>query len=246
MVGQAVLVTGASSGIGRATAVYLSELGARVVVLARNARGLEETLGRMQGTNHRAEVMDLNETDSIPARVRKIAEEVAPLRGIVHCAGIQQTLGLSMANAARIDAAMHINVSSAMMLIKGFRQKGCATPGGSVVLISSVAGLAGQPGISIYSATKAALIGLAKSAAIELAREGLRVNCVAPGYVETEMARRVRETLTPEQFEAIQRRHPLGIGSPVDVAGAVAFLLAETGKWITGTTLVVDGGYVAC
>src|ERR1019366_3701678 len=96
--------------------------------------------------------------------------------------------------------------------------------------------------VSVYAASKAALIGLVKSAALEFVTEGMRLNCVAPGHVETEMGEQFRDSLTPEQFAAIERLHPLGLGKPRDVAGAVAYLLAETGRWITGTTLVVDGG----
>ena len=140
---------------------------------------------------------------------------------------------------------MRVNFTTAVMLVKAFRQKGCCSRGSSVVLLSSVAGLTGRPAISIYAASKAALIGFSKAAALELAPEGIRVNCVAPGYVATEMWGDVSETLTGEQFEAIRAMHPLGIGNPRDVAYPIAFLLAETGRWITGTTLVVDGGYTS-
>ncbi len=242
---RTILVTGASSGIGRETAILLSELGARVILAGRDRDRLEETRNRMQNGDHRVECFDLCQADSIPEWVKRIVSEVGPLHGLVHSAGIHRAAGIQMANTARIDAVMHSNVTTAIMLTKALRQKGCAARGGSLVLLSSVAGLAGQAGISIYSASKAALMGFVRSAALELAPEGLRVNCVAPGYVDTEMAQRFREVLTDEQYQAIQRMHPLGIGQPRDVANAIAFLLAETGRWITGSTLVLDGGYTA-
>ncbi len=140
---------------------------------------------------------------------------------------------------------MRINFTSAVMLTKAFRQTGGSTPGSSVVFLSSITGMVGRPAISIYSASKAALIGLTKSLAIELARDRVRVNCVAPAFVQSEMSERLREMLTPEQFEAIEKMHPLGLGTARGVANAVAFLLADTGRWITGSVLVVDGGYSA-
>lgn len=245
MTGRTVLVTGASSGIGRETALVLSELGARVVLAGRDRQRLEETQARLHGPGHLIEVFDLGEVDAIPAWMAGLVSRAGPLHGLVHSAGVQQTIALQMLNAKRIDEQMRINVQAGMLLVKGFRQKGCSVTGGSVVLISSTAGLVGRAGISIYSASKAALFGFARSAAMELAAQGLRINCLAPGHVDTEMGQRVQETLSAEQFEAIRREHPLGIGAARDVAWAAAFLLAETGRWITGTTLTVDGGLTA-
>jgi NAD(P)-dependent dehydrogenase (short-subunit alcohol dehydrogenase family) len=244
LTGRTILVSGASSGIGRETAIVLSELGARVILSGRDPQRLRETLEQLQGEGHRAEPFDLTEIEAIPEWIKRLTA-AGPLHGLVHSAGVQQTMAIQMTNAARLEALLRTNVTAAVMLVKGFRQKGCTVPGGSVVLISSAAGLVGRPGVTAYSASKAALIGFAKSAALELAREKLRVNCVAPGYVETEMIQRLRETITEEQFASIERQHALGIGTPRDVAWAAAFLLADTGRWITGTTLVVDGGYTA-
>jgi NAD(P)-dependent dehydrogenase (short-subunit alcohol dehydrogenase family) len=106
-------------------------------------------------------------------------------------------------------------------------------------------GLAGKRDLSVYSASKAALSGMARSLAVELAPERIRVNCIAPAFVETGMLDELREFLPPEQFEAVEKAHPLGFGKPRDVANAIAFLVAATGRWITGTTLVLDGGYSA-
>ena len=245
MKGRTILVTGASSGIGRETAILLSELEANVILAGRNRERLEETRDRLRGSAHRIETFDLNDAAAIPAWLKKITLETGPLSGLVHSAGIQKTIPLRVVSVPSIEAIMRTNVTSAIMLMNGFRQRGCSVRGGSVVLISSVAGLVGQPAIGAYSASKAALIGFTKSSAMELAPEGLRVNCVAPGYVDTEMALEFRDKLPAEQFEAIAQMHPLGLGKPLDVAYAIAFLLAETGRWITGTTLVVDGGYTA-
>jgi len=245
MTGRTVLVTGASSGIGRETAILLSELEATVIIAGRNRERLSGTRERMRGSRHRIEAFDLGDAAAIPAWIKRLALETGPLFGLVHSAGIHKVAPLRMMSPAGIEEVMRANVTSAMMLVSGFRQRGCSVRGSSIVLISSVAGLAGQAGIGAYSASKAALIGFSRSAAMELAGEGIRVNCVAPGIVETEMADELREKVTAEQFAAIEAMHPLGLGKPLDVAFATAFLLGDTARWITGTTLVVDGGYTA-
>jgi NAD(P)-dependent dehydrogenase (short-subunit alcohol dehydrogenase family) len=245
LTGCTVLLTGASSGIGRDTAILLSELNARLVLGARNRERLEQTLQSLNGTGHRIEDFDLASVDEIPTWIKKIAADSGPLHGLVHCAGIHSAHPLRILSAEKLEHVMRINVSSALMLAKGFRQKGCFVPGGSIVLLSSVAGLVGEPGVSAYAASKAAIAGLTRSLAMELAGQNIRVNCVAPGFVQTEMTDRLRESLSPEQFSAVEALHPLGLGTPRDVAHGIAFLLAATGRWITGSTLVIDGGYTA-
>lgn len=245
LVDRTIMVTGASSGIGRETAILLSQLGARVVLVGRNRGELETTLSRLEGAGHVVAPFDLTSVDDIPRWMKELVPQSGALHGLVHSAGIQLTKPLRVVSSGDIDQVMTINVSAACGLVRGFRQKGVVAPPGSVVLLSSVSGIAGQPGNSVYSASKGALVALARSLALELAREKIRVNCVAPALVHTEMAEKMREALTPEQFDQIDKMHPLGIGLPRDVAHAIAFLLADTGRWITGTTLVVDGGYTA-
>ncbi len=242
---RTILVTGASSGIGRETAVLLSQLGARLVLVARDRDRLEQTLSMLDGSSHEILVCDLLDVDKIPEWMKNVSSSCGPLSGLVHSAGVQITKPLRTLSNSNIQDVMTINVTASFGLIKGFRQKGVCTNPGSVVLLSSVMGLVGQPGISAYSASKGALVSLVKSLALELARENIRVNCVAPAHVHTEMADKLQSTLSDEQVESIVRMHPLGIGTPRDVANSIAFLLADTGRWITGTTLVVDGGYTA-
>lgn len=243
--GKLVLVTGASSGIGRETAIFLSECHARLVLVARNRERLEETASLLHGSGHRIEVCDLTAADEIPAWIKGLCEELGPLHGLVHSAGVHSALPLRILTTEKLESVMRVNVSAALMLAKGFRQKGCSAAGSALVLVSSAAALVGEAGVSAYAASKAALIGLSRSLAVELASQRIRVNCVAPGVVQTEMSDRLRGALTPEQFAALEAKHPLGLGSARDVAHAIGFLLAETGRWITGTTLVIDGGYTA-
>lgn len=243
--GRRFLVTGASGGIGREVAKLLSELGGEVIACGRDTGRLNQTLASLSGKGHRAEIFDLEAVDQIPAWLKRLATEAGPLDGVVHSAGVHQLLPVRFVNAAKIDAVMRTNVSAALMLARGLSQKGCHAARSSLVLLSSVVATAGQPGISVYAASKASLIGLCRSLAMELAKEGVRVNCVAPGTIETDMAEHLRELLTPEQFLEIQRMHPLGLGTASDVAQAVAYLCSDAGRWVTGTTLTVDGGYSA-
>jgi NAD(P)-dependent dehydrogenase (short-subunit alcohol dehydrogenase family) len=239
-----VLVTGASSGIGRETAILLSRLNARVVLVGRNEARLQETLHSLDGAGHVISAFDLSATNEIAGWMKTLVSETGPLKALVHAAGKQLTMPMRMLSGPAFDDLIRTNLTSAAMLTRGFCQKSCRTANASVVYVSSVMGLVGKPGIAAYSASKAALIGMTRSLAVELAPE-VRVNCVAPAFVESEMLDQVRAALPPEQFEAMERAHPLGFGKPRDVANAIAFLISDTGRWITGTTLTVDGGYSA-
>ncbi|WZO99623.1 SDR family NAD(P)-dependent oxidoreductase [Isosphaeraceae bacterium EP7] len=243
--GRTVLVTGASSGIGRETAVLLSQLGARLILIARDRARLEETALRLAGAGHIIESHDLSEPEPIMGWVKELGRRVGGLNGLVHAAGLHSIVPIRMLEPGELDGLWRINVAAAVQLVRGFRQKGVASRPSSVVLLASITGLTGQPGVSAYAATKGALIAFTKSAAMEMARENIRVNCVAPSLVKTAMTDRILKNLDEGQRSAVELLHPLGLGEPVDVANAIAFLLAETGRWITGTTLVVDGGFTA-
>lgn len=242
--GRTILVTGASSGIGRETAVLLSRLNARVVLAARNRDRLERTLELLEGPGHTIECFDFTALDAIPVWVKSVVSRAGALHGLVHSAGRSGVFPVRSMTASQIDEILQINLSAALLLAKGFRQKGCHAEPACLVLLSSVAGLRGHAGISAYTASKSALIGVTRSLALELTRDGIRVNCVAPGLVATEMAAQLDEQ-TIEGRGAVENAHPLGAGKPRDVANAIAFLLSDAARWITGSTLVVDGGYTA-
>ena len=244
LTGRTILITGASSGIGRDTAMLLSQSHARLILAARNADRLEQTRSALEGTGHQIEVFDLTALDAIPAWIKDIASRFGPLHGVVHSAGVYEVVPLRILTAPKLEEIMRVNLSAALLLAKGFRQKGCHADGGSLVLLSSVAGLRGHAGLSAYTASKSALFGLARSLAIELARDGIRVNCVAPGLVATEMSTQFEEQ-TLREMTGVESEYPLGIGKPRDVANGIAFLLSDAARWITGTTLTIDGGYSA-
>jgi len=236
-------VTGGSSGIGRETAVVLAGLGAQVIVTGRRAAELEVTVSQMPKGNHASEPFDLEQLEAIPEWVKGLASRYGPFHGLVHAAGIQKTVGLAGLSVSLLHQTFRVNFDSAVMLAKGFRQKGCLSTTASVVFISSVTALVGLPATSAYAASKAALIGLTRSLASELARQGIRVNCIAPGVVQSDMSDRIRQTIGDDQFAALIDQHPLGAGSAWDVAWASAYLLSDAAAWMTGQTLVLDGGF---
>jgi NAD(P)-dependent dehydrogenase (short-subunit alcohol dehydrogenase family) len=246
MEGKTVLVTGASSGIGRSTSILLSQLGARVALAGRNQDRLTETLKSLEGDGHHVAPFDLTQLAEIRQWTAGLVERIGPLDGLVCAAGVSSLRPLRVLDTAHLDEIMRINFYAAVELTTAFCRKKNHQPGSSIVLVASVAGMTGVPARAAYSASKGALISFARSAAVELAPGGVRVNCVAPAYVDTEMYQSARQELSPEKLDTLVRAtQPLGLGSPVDVANAIAFLLAGTGRWITGSVLAVDGGYMA-
>lgn len=247
LTGKTILVTGASSGIGRSVAVLLSQLGARVVLAGRREGALEETRALMdEPASHLAETFDLGETDAIPEWLKGVrARAGAPLDGVVHSAGISNTMSIRVSNRKNIDHMMIPNVYAALGLLRGISTKGVAAPAASVVLLSSVASISGSPGLVTYAGTKGALNSIVRSAAKELGPKQIRVNAIAPGYVATPMYEEMKATTPGEVIARLEEQHFLGIPRPEEVAVMAAYLLSDAARVVTGTTLVIDGGYSA-
>lgn len=232
-----ILITGASSGIGRSTAILCSQLGARLTITGRNNIRLNETLSLLEGENHNSVVSDL----SISSNLKDLAEILPSLDGIVHCAGIHENCTTRFLNLEMMESLMNINYFSIVQLISYILQKKKLRKGASVVLISSVAAFRyAEIGNALYSSTKAALSSYSRVLALELSKRSIRVNTVSPGMVKTPMQKSF--DVTPEQFEKDKQNYPLGYGEPEYIANAIVFLLSDMAKWITGSDLVIDGG----
>lgn len=237
-----VLVTGASSGIGRATAILISELGGKVIAVGREESTLKKTMDQLTGEGHQLNVFDLAEAELIPKWMQEIASQ-GRLDGLVHMAGIHGAKPLRVSDVDFVNNLMAINVGSAMQLARGFRHKKVRAATSSIVFASSIAAMIGEPGISAYSATKGAIISISQSLASELCGEGIRVNCISPSFVKTEFTKEFFSNLTSDQLAALESKHPLGFGEPEDVAPLIAFLISDSSRWMTGSNVVIDGGY---
>lgn len=242
-----ILVTGASSGIGRQCAVTCSRAGARIILMGRDQGRLEETLGMTGNTEqHKLYAVDLLDFEKVAGIVTEIVEANGPINGLINCAGISTTLPLNAISPAKMEEFFTTNVSGAINLTKqALKLAHFSKDGGSVVFISSVMGVAGEIGKTLYSMTKGALISASRSLAIELAPRKIRVNTISPGVVESPMSKNAVYSKDEESINRIKALHPLGLGTPEDVANACLFLLSDEARWITGTNLVVDGGYLA-
>jgi NAD(P)-dependent dehydrogenase (short-subunit alcohol dehydrogenase family) len=243
--GRTILVTGATSGIGKATAVYLSRLGARVAASGRNQERLDEVLGLLEGEGHVGRLFDLSQLDQIVPWLKALCTEIGPLNGIAHCAGVQATKPIQAISARFVTDVLIQNLGASLMLAQAFRLKACHGTPASLVYVSSSAALKTAPGNVVYASSKGGIVSAVKGLGVELVRDGVRVNAVAPAMVDTPMSDQFRTILSEENFQRVVDLHPLGLGHPDDVAAAIAFLLADTGRWITGSILTVDGGFLA-
>ena len=243
--GKHFLVTGASSGIGRATAILFSRLGAKLTLTDLDSVGLELTASQLSPSEHKRIEFDLTRIEAIPELIRVVVAGQGPLYGLVHSAGIQMVMPARLLNVDHWRQLFAVNTEAGLALATTLHSRRISAGGGSVIFISSIMGLVGSPGAVAYSMSKAALHGITRSLALEFASKLIRVNCIAPGFVHTPLFDRTERLWDDAQRHSVLADHPLGIGEPEDIANAAAFLAADTGRWITGTVLVVDGGYLA-
>ncbi len=241
-----IVVTGASSGIGAATAELCATLGAKVLMLGRDEMRLTQTCTRLKDKGHAVLATDLTSYDLLEENLTALLKTFGPVDGMVHSAGIEMTRPLKMLKPKNIQEVFEINVTAGLNLARILtKSNNWCNDGGSIVYISSIVGEVGQPGKIGYSASKGALIAATKSMALEFVKKKIRVNCILPAMVRTPMSENLLASLSSDARENIEKMHPLGIGTVEDVSSACCFLLSDVSRWITGTSIIVDGGYSA-
>jgi NAD(P)-dependent dehydrogenase (short-subunit alcohol dehydrogenase family) len=246
LTGKRFLISGAASGLGRATSVLLAKLGAELILLDINDEGLTATKALCGDATVHCLTVNLQHSSEIKPAIVHAVEEWGKLNGFVHLAGRPYVSPLKSMNHNTTTDIFNLNTYAAIELAKVFTSKNVYSgESGSIVLISSVYGFVGSAANVGYAMTKAALHGVTKSLSIELAAKKIRVNCVAPGFVKTKMLDTVSGSFNQDYFNTLNNLHPLGLGEAEDVANAIAFLLSDMAKWITGTVLSVDGGFTA-
>lgn len=240
--GKTVLVTGASSGIGRGIAVECSKMGAKVVINGRNKERLQKTFDQLEGEGHIQIAADLSKQEDI----ERLANEVPELNGFVNSAGIPKICPVKRIDRQTLEEIMNVNAFGPILLTSQLLRKKKLQKKSSIVLIASISGVCmANTGEGPYAATKAALAGYTKTAAFELAAQGTRVNTICPGLVPTEILTLSNEMFSEDQLkETMYGRYPLKrVGTPEDIANGAIYLLSDASSWVTGINLVIDGGY---
>lgn len=241
--GKYYLVTGASSGLGRQVCVTLSCLGAKVILIARRAEMLQETVSLMEGSGHICYPFDLNKVEEIEDLIKRIVVENGRLDGVAYCAGMGPSRPLALTTYEFMQEIMRVNVEAFIELVRVVTKRKNCNDNASIVAISSTSSIRGDKGKIAYSTTKGALDSAVLSMAMELGEtKKIRVNTVNPAWMKTDMYYKYIETCGKEKIEDIEQRQFLGVAEAKEVAGVVAFLLSSAASQITGQSIIVDGG----
>lgn len=234
-----ILVTGASSGIGKAIAIESSKMGAKVIISGRNEERLKETLSLLEGDNNEFIIADL----SVQEELEKLYKSLPALDGVVNCAGLTKVAPFPFATRESFEEVLSVNFFAPAELTRLLVKSKKIKKRGSIVFISSVSGVyCSAVASSIYSSSKGAVNGLVKGMALDLAPKGIRVNSVNPGMIDTDIFS--GSAITEEQLKEDMKRYPLGrYGKPEEVAYATIYLLSDAATWTTGSNIVIDGGY---
>ena len=235
--GKTILVTGASSGIGRTTAVECSKLGAKLVITARNSERLQDTLNSLEGEGHTMILADL----TIQEDIDKLAMETPPLDGIVNNAGISIVKPVAFVNREDFTKVLETNTIAPILLTRALLKKKKVLPEASIVFTSSIAAMHSSLGNSMYGASKAAIMSFMHYCARELAGKKIRANAVHPAMIHTKLIS--GGAISDAQHQTDMEKYPLKrYGEPEEVAWAIIYLLSNASAWVTGTSLIIDGG----
>lgn len=236
---KTILVTGASSGIGRSIAITCSQMGAKVFITGRNEKRLTQTYIDLEGNGHKKIIADLTDL----TQLKNVVEQLPKLDGVVSNAGVVKSIITLASEPEDVNSMFKINTFAPINLIQFLLQAKKLNKNSSIVFISSISGIyCGYIGGSLYGSTKAALNGFTKALALEVASRGIRVNTINPGMVDTNLL--AETSISQEQLDEDIKNYPLKrYGKPKDVAYAVVYLLSDAAEWVTGTSLLIDGGY---
>jgi NAD(P)-dependent dehydrogenase (short-subunit alcohol dehydrogenase family) len=244
--GKRILVTGASSGIGKAFAQQAASSGATLLLWGRNAERLKETYISLKGSGHEYHAFDITDYSLAEHNIVQLVADGRKINGFVHSAGIEKTTPIKASTPEVFKEIFEINVFAAFEIARILSRKNIVDPAGaSFIFLSSVMGKLGDPGKVAYCSSKSALLAGVRAMALELAGKKIRCNCVLPGIVTTPMTEKLFESVPPEIKQKIIESHPLGLGSPEDVANLICFLISDLARWITGSEYIIDGGYSA-
>jgi len=234
--GKRILVTGASSGIGRQIAISASEMGALIVLSGRNEDRLAETLKGMPPGDHYIVKADITASHDRDALV----DAVGKLHGVVHGCGVSMLSPIRLISERHIRDQFAVNYEGPILLTQRLLARKSIESGGSILFVASIAGHVGVAGVGVYSGTKAALVATTRCMALELAKHKVRANCLSPGLVATPLTEQMNQTVSLEEKAA---EFPLGLGQPEDVANAAIYFMADASRWVTGTSLIMGGPF---
>jgi NAD(P)-dependent dehydrogenase (short-subunit alcohol dehydrogenase family) len=233
-----ILVTGASSGLGAATACACAEGGAHVILSGRNEEKLQQVMQQLSGTGHQSFPLDLCKAEDLDA----FCESLPELDGICFSAGITRTIPVKRIKSSDIEDIFKTNLISSIMMVNQLVKLKKLKKNASIVFIASINTSYADMGNSLYAATKGGMVSFARVLALELASKGIRVNCVSPGFVPGTGMTETLKRLSEAQLNLERSKYPLGFGEPSDIANGVVYLLSDAAKWVTGITLTIDGG----
>jgi len=242
--GQTVLVTGATSGIGASVSDHLYQYGANLVLIGRNKKSLAKAQNRYSSNRVITIEVDLLEPDIILEKVKSIKNEYLPFTGVFHAAGLELIRPVNYLKHHDLYQLSMPTIFSGLSIGTLISNKKYMADGGSCIFMSSVASVKGTVGLSAYAACKGAINSFSKSLAAEVSSRSVRVNTILPGAVETPMHQRIFSKIPKDTSNHYEKNHPLGFGTTDDIAGLVIFLLSPASRWITGSSILIDGGYM--
>ncbi len=242
LAGKRILVTGASSGIGSAIAIGAARMGAEIIGVGRNSERLNNLLTNLLAISDKAHSVisaDLVDSESSQIIQKKLN---VPINGLVHAAGISRLAPIRQITLKHIREVNSINLEAPLLLTQSLLSKSLIHKNGSILFISSIAAHIGVSGVGMYSASKAGLIAAMRCLALEVVKHKIRANCLSPALVQTPLLEATKNLIGHDSLSTQQANYPLGFGHPDDIANASIYFLSDASRWVTGTTLVMDGG----